>query len=99
MRRMLALGPVADAEIALRMPEHRDAELLHRACQDPEILRWTSVPSPYTRADAEAWPDEARWFAEGGQALHLIVAGARDDRLLGAVGLPELELERATGEM
>ncbi|MFF9686061.1 GNAT family N-acetyltransferase [Streptomyces sp. NPDC014623] len=30
-----------------------DADAVHAACQDPEIQRWTVVPSPYTRADAE----------------------------------------------
>ncbi|MBM7442845.1 GNAT family N-acetyltransferase [Streptomyces sp. HB132] len=32
-------------------PEDEDA--VYTACQDPEIQRWTVVPSPYTRADAE----------------------------------------------
>ncbi|MFB8030279.1 GNAT family N-acetyltransferase [Streptomyces sp. NPDC056465] len=32
-------------------PEDTDAA--YTACQDPEIQRWTVVPSPYTRADAE----------------------------------------------
>ncbi|MFC5170143.1 GNAT family N-acetyltransferase [Streptomyces mutomycini] len=32
-------------------PEDTDA--VYTACQDPEIQRWTAVPSPYTRADAE----------------------------------------------
>jgi RimJ/RimL family protein N-acetyltransferase len=96
---MLALRHVADDEIVLRPPEPRDADLLFAACQDPEIPRWTTVPSPYTRDDALAWPDEARWFAEGDQALHLIVAGAGDDALLGSVGLPELDLAAARGEI
>jgi RimJ/RimL family protein N-acetyltransferase len=26
-----------------------DADAVYAACQDPEIARWTSVPSPYTR--------------------------------------------------
>ncbi|MFE6934874.1 GNAT family N-acetyltransferase [Streptomyces sp. NPDC057699] len=30
-----------------------DADAVHLACQDPDIQRWTVVPSPYTRADAE----------------------------------------------
>ncbi|MFI2783228.1 GNAT family N-acetyltransferase [Streptomyces sp. ALB3] len=30
-----------------------DTEATHAACQDPDIQRWTIVPSPYTRADAE----------------------------------------------
>ncbi|MFJ7497918.1 GNAT family N-acetyltransferase [Streptomyces sp. NPDC097727] len=30
-----------------------DADDIHAACQDPDIQRWTVVPSPYSRADAE----------------------------------------------
>ena len=30
-----------------------DAAAIHDACQDPEIQRFTTVPSPYRRADAE----------------------------------------------
>ncbi|MEO3978138.1 GNAT family N-acetyltransferase [Streptomyces sp. CAU 1734] len=29
-----------------------DAEATRRICQDPEIQRWTTVPSPYTAEDA-----------------------------------------------
>ncbi|AXE82837.1 GNAT family N-acetyltransferase [Streptomyces atratus] len=30
-----------------------DADEVHAACQDPDIQRWTVVPSPYSHADAE----------------------------------------------
>uniref|UniRef100_A0AAU2VVZ0 GNAT family N-acetyltransferase n=1 Tax=Streptomyces sp. NBC_00008 TaxID=2903610 RepID=A0AAU2VVZ0_9ACTN len=30
-----------------------DAAEVYTACQDPDIQRWTVVPSPYSRADAE----------------------------------------------
>jgi RimJ/RimL family protein N-acetyltransferase len=30
-----------------------DAPRIFEYCQDPEVQRWTSVPSPYTLADAE----------------------------------------------
>ncbi len=30
-----------------------DAAQVYDACQDPEIQRWTRVPSPYSMADAE----------------------------------------------
>ncbi|MFG3350111.1 GNAT family N-acetyltransferase [Streptomyces sp. NPDC048018] len=30
-----------------------DADAVYEACQDPDIQRWTTVPSPYARADAE----------------------------------------------
>ncbi|MGW5355959.1 GNAT family N-acetyltransferase [Streptomyces sp. NPDC004031] len=37
----------------LRELEPGDIDAVHAACQDPEIPRWTNVPSPYTRAHAE----------------------------------------------
>ncbi|WP_329132498.1 GNAT family N-acetyltransferase [Streptomyces sp. NBC_01476] len=36
----------------LRPLEAADADAVHAACQDPEIPRWTTVPSPYTRQHA-----------------------------------------------
>lgn len=32
-----------------------DAAAVFRACQDPDIPRWTPVPSPYTEAHAREW--------------------------------------------
>ncbi|MEV8522549.1 MULTISPECIES: GNAT family N-acetyltransferase [unclassified Streptomyces] len=34
-------------------PEHADAT--YAACQDPDIQRWTTVPSPYLREHAESF--------------------------------------------
>ncbi|MER6146295.1 GNAT family N-acetyltransferase [Streptomyces sparsogenes] len=39
--------------LLLRPFEPRDADAVHAACQDPDIRRWTPVPSPYERAHAE----------------------------------------------
>ncbi|MEU6934701.1 GNAT family N-acetyltransferase [Streptomyces sp. NPDC046385] len=39
--------------LRLRIPTPDDAEAVHAACQNPAIQRWTTVPSPYTRHDAE----------------------------------------------
>lgn len=41
--------------IRLREVSVDDADWIHRACQDPEIQRWTTVPRPYTL-------DHARFF-------------------------------------
>ncbi|MGW0468441.1 GNAT family N-acetyltransferase [Streptomyces sp. NPDC003027] len=47
-----------------------DAEAVFAACQDPDIQRWTTVPSPYTRQDAayflerlvpDGWRDGAEY--------------------------------------
>lgn len=32
-----------------------DTDEVYAACQDPEIQRWTTIPSPYARVDAEGF--------------------------------------------
>ncbi|MEV4946160.1 GNAT family N-acetyltransferase [Streptomyces sp. NPDC053755] len=68
-------------ELRVFVPD--DADEVHTACQDPDIQRWTTVPSPYTRQDAEyfltrvvpdGWRDDTEYtFAvrlrEGGPVL------------------------------
>ncbi|MBO1417980.1 GNAT family N-acetyltransferase [Streptomyces sp. FH025] len=39
--------------LVLRAPQEGDIDAIFAACQDPEIQRWTVVPSPYRRYDAE----------------------------------------------
>ena len=41
--------------LLLRPPRPDDEDAVLRACQDPDVLRWTaSLPDPYTRDDARA---------------------------------------------
>ncbi|WP_030243045.1 GNAT family N-acetyltransferase [Streptomyces sp. NRRL S-350] len=39
--------------LVLRAPRESDVDAVFAACQDAEIQRWTVVPSPYRREDAE----------------------------------------------
>jgi RimJ/RimL family protein N-acetyltransferase len=59
------------AGLLLRPWRSADAAAVHRACQDPEIQRWTAVPRPYRMADAEALVDAsaAAWAAGTGAPL------------------------------
>ncbi|MFG3286160.1 GNAT family N-acetyltransferase [Streptomyces sp. NPDC048111] len=41
--------------LLLRPVGPQDADTVYRACQDPDIQRWTTVPSPYLREHAEAF--------------------------------------------
>ncbi|WP_239933807.1 GNAT family N-acetyltransferase [Streptomyces sp. CBG31] len=41
------------ARLTLRALATADVDAVYRACQDGAIQRWTTVPSPYRRADAE----------------------------------------------
>ena len=63
-----------------------DVPALTRACQDPEIPRWTRVPRPYTPEDARAFVAAAAAEAAAGIGVALVVADA-GDVLLGTIGL------------
>ncbi|NEN06953.1 GNAT family N-acetyltransferase [Diaminobutyricibacter tongyongensis] len=38
--------------VTLSMPDESDVELVTEYCRDPDVQRWTTVPSPYERTDA-----------------------------------------------
>lgn len=67
-----------DGEVALRPRTEADVPAITEACQDPEIARWTQVPSPYTEEDA-------REFVRTAPDAQAIV-DARTGELLGTVG-------------
>lgn len=46
---------LSDGIVLLRLPVRQDAPDIAEACQDPDTVRWTTIPSPYTLEDAEAW--------------------------------------------
>jgi RimJ/RimL family protein N-acetyltransferase len=76
-------------EIALRPFTEADVPAIVEACQDPEIPRWTSVPAPYTEADA-------RDFVAGPPDVHTFaVVDATTDELLGSVGFALIGEARA----
>lgn len=88
--RMSRLEPVeiTAGRLHLRPWRPYDAAAVHEACQDPEISRWTRVPSPYTRAHAEDFVTRrspASWNS-GTEAL-LAVVDATTEQLLASVGL------------
>jgi RimJ/RimL family protein N-acetyltransferase len=66
--------------VRLRPFDESDVPAIVAACQDPEIPRWTAVPSPYTEADARAWlaSDEEESFA---------VVDKASGELLGSIGV------------
>jgi RimJ/RimL family protein N-acetyltransferase len=71
--------------VLLRPLEDGDARRLAEICADPEIARWTNVPSPYTLEDARAFIAVAAAEREHGTGLHLAVV--RDGRIAGSVAL------------
>jgi RimJ/RimL family protein N-acetyltransferase len=89
-----ARGPQPSLEgprVRLRPWRADDADAVFTACQDADIQRWTLVPVPYRREDAETFvgPVAARTWAEGGALFAVEPAGG--GHLLGSMGLHSLE--------
>jgi RimJ/RimL family protein N-acetyltransferase len=94
----LRLPTLTDGAVTLRPKRAGDVDAIVAACQDPEIPRWTSVPAPYTAADAQAFMRLSEASARIGAAAELVAVDG-DDRLLGAFSLMELGRRPAYGEI
>ena len=71
--------------VTLRPWRESDIPAIVEACQDPEIARWTAVPSPYGE-------EQARDFVTHGvpgraYQLQLAIVDAGSDELFGSIGL------------
>ena len=65
-----------------------DEDAVLAACQDADIQRWTSVPSPYLRGHAHLWVTEtATELWETGEAATWGIFDATTAALLGSIGL------------
>ncbi|MER7460057.1 GNAT family N-acetyltransferase [Micromonospora sp. NPDC126480] len=73
-------------EVRLRPMEMQDVDGIVTTCRDPETLRWTTVPDPYDRCDAEAYLAYGREAWAAGTSACFAVADA-DDRFAGAIDL------------
>ena len=72
---------LTDGFVIVRPLRDDDVPLIHEACQDPLIPRFTQVPSPYTLEHARAA------LENDGDEIRRAIAGADDDRLLGLCSL------------
>lgn len=86
----LTVPDLRDDVIALRPPEIGDVDAITAACQDPEIPRFTRIPSPYRREDGVQHVERvtSAW-ADGTEAV-LVITDAETGVLLGSIGLLRL---------
>ena len=82
---------ITAGRLHLRPWQPDDAPAVLAACVDPEIQRWTTVPSPYTGRDARAFVEDLspRGWADG-TCAQFAVLDATSGRLLAAVGLDDV---------
>lgn len=73
------------ARLTLSAPSESDIDAITQGCQDPEVPRWTTVPSPYSRTDAEEFVGKtAAWWQDDAEytwAIH------HDGAFAGVIGL------------
>jgi RimJ/RimL family protein N-acetyltransferase/DNA-binding CsgD family transcriptional regulator len=78
---------LGDGVVSLRPPRADDADDVTLGCQDPQTAAWTTVPVPYSHADAEQWlatrATPAEWWAGPAWAITL----APSDRWCGTIDL------------
>ncbi|RQX18781.1 GNAT family N-acetyltransferase [Micromonospora ureilytica] len=74
------------AELRLRPMEEQDLDAVVQTCQDPESIRWTTVPDPYERADAQGYQAHNRDAWARGDAAGFVIADS-DDRYVGSLDL------------
>ena len=79
--------PLDDGVVRLRPWVAGDVDAVHVACDDAEIARWTTVPHPYQRSDAEAFVALTldAWAAD--MAACFAVVDVADGTLLGSIDL------------
>ncbi len=78
--RSLSAGP-----FTLRLPEPRDEADVVAACQDPEIPKWTTVPSPYRSEEFQGFLEftSSSWGSRAG--MEFVIENA-EGRVVGAAG-------------
>lgn len=85
---------LTDGIVGLRAMDESDVPAISAACQDPEIQRWTMVPSPYSERDARDWMRASRAEFDAGTGLHTLIVAASPagvEEIVGAVGVSAID--------
>lgn len=79
------MSELRDGDLVLSVPTSQDVPAIVAACQDPDIVYYTTIPSPYTDADGEDFVSTTvpRDWEDGGA----VWAIRTPDGLVGMLGL------------
>ena len=85
--------------LTLRPWRESDADAVHTACQDPAIVRWTTLPFPYERQHASDFvgPLSANAWAHKTAANFAVVEA--DGTLVGSFGLVRMNPPQSVAEV
>lgn len=91
--------PVDADGVVLRLPRRDDIDALVAACQDPEIPRWTTIPSPYAKSDAAAFVAQVEEWRQSGDPRCKYVLSDSSGALFGMCGLVRTRPDDESGEV
>ena len=94
MIRPIGFDAVAGGAVTLRPWEPADVSFVYDACQDPEIQRWTNLPSPFKAADAIALLHLSTSLREEGKAALFAITSTDQGELLGAASVRDVDHRR-----
>jgi ribosomal-protein-alanine N-acetyltransferase len=93
-------GGISDGTVSLRAWRRRDVPSLVEICQDPDIPRWTVVPSPYSESDAHGFLLAQAERRAGGEAAPFAIVKADDrDAVLGSIEVTLQDWRNGRGEV
>jgi RimJ/RimL family protein N-acetyltransferase len=100
-RRIVLPGEhLVEGPTALRAWRDSDLDGLINACQDPDISRWTRVPSPYGVSEARAYLLSRHDALHTGTGAPLAIVLTEDrDHLLGSISLMRFAWQHARAEV
>lgn len=78
---------LTDGTIWLTRPTGADIDRIVECCQDPEVQRWTTVPAPYHRSDAEDFLDKVVAPSWAGDTPVWAIRTAANGQVDGMIGL------------
>lgn len=78
---------LTDGTVWLTRPTGADIDRITECCQDPEVGRWTTIPVPYSRSDAEQFLDLVVAPGWAGNAPVWAIRTAEDGQVEGMIGL------------
>jgi RimJ/RimL family protein N-acetyltransferase len=84
-----------DGVVRLRLMVEADVPAVVAAVQDPEIPRWTRVPSPYGAQDARQFQRAVSTGVQSGTDLAALIVSVDGGDVLGAVGIHGIDPDSA----
>ena len=99
MPRIALPSSLTDGVVLLRPFTRGDAPAIARNCSDPEVPRWTRVPSPYTETHAHLFLDRIELETDRGHVASFAVCDVRDRAALGTITLQRLDWDQSRADV